>query len=56
DAVIVTCAARDVPDPLFAQLKEGGRMVIPVDRTEGAQALLALRKVSVFVIWGKWTE
>jgi protein-L-isoaspartate(D-aspartate) O-methyltransferase len=46
DAVIVTCAARDVPDPLFAQLKAGGRMVIPVDRTEGAQALLALRKVN----------
>ena len=45
DAVIVTCAAHHVPEPLFAQLKEGGRMVIPVDRTEGAQTLLAIRKV-----------
>jgi len=45
DAIIVTCAARQVPEPLFAQLKEGGRMVIPVDESEGAQTLLAVRKV-----------
>lgn len=30
DAIIVTCAPPDVPPPLFGQLKEGGRMVIPV--------------------------
>jgi len=45
DAIIVTCAARQVPEPLFVQLKEGGRMVIPVDEIEGAQTLLAVRKV-----------
>lgn len=30
DAIIVTCAPQDVPPPLVAQLKEGGRMVIPL--------------------------
>jgi protein-L-isoaspartate(D-aspartate) O-methyltransferase len=30
DAVIVTCAPEKVPAPLVEQLKEGGRMVIPV--------------------------
>jgi protein-L-isoaspartate(D-aspartate) O-methyltransferase len=30
DVIIVTCAIDHVPDPLIAQLKEGGRMMIPV--------------------------
>ncbi len=30
DAIIVTCAPTKVPPPLIAQLKEGGRMVIPI--------------------------
>src|SRR4051794_5830786 len=30
DAVIVTCAPEHVPAPLVEQLKEGGRMVIPL--------------------------
>ena len=30
DGIIVTCAPDHVPDPLREQLKEGGRMVIPV--------------------------
>ena len=30
DAVIVTCAPEKVPAPLVEQLKEGGRMVIPL--------------------------
>jgi len=30
DAVIVTCAPENVPAPLVEQLKEGGRMVIPL--------------------------
>jgi protein-L-isoaspartate(D-aspartate) O-methyltransferase len=30
DAIIVTCAPQKIPQPLFDQLKEGGRMVIPL--------------------------
>jgi protein-L-isoaspartate(D-aspartate) O-methyltransferase len=32
DAVTVTCAPDHVPQPLNDQLKEGGRMIIPVGR------------------------
>lgn len=43
DRVIVTAAAPDVPDPLFAQMKEGGIMVIPIGgRWE--QDLVSVRK------------
>ena len=30
DAIIVTCAPANIPDPLKKQLKEGGKMIIPV--------------------------
>jgi len=30
DGIIVTAASPDIPQPLFEQLKEGGRMLIPV--------------------------
>jgi protein-L-isoaspartate(D-aspartate) O-methyltransferase len=30
DAIIVTCSPEKVPQPLIDQLKEGGRMIIPV--------------------------
>ena len=30
DAIIVTCAPESVPQPLIDQLKDGGRMIIPI--------------------------
>ena len=30
DKIIVTCSPEDIPQPLVVQLREGGRMVIPV--------------------------
>ena len=44
DAILVTCAPESVPKALTDQLREGGRMVIPVGGRE-AQELVLLRKV-----------
>ena len=33
DAILVTAAARKVPQPLLSQLKVGGRLIIPVGRS-----------------------
>jgi protein-L-isoaspartate(D-aspartate) O-methyltransferase len=40
DAVIVTCAPERVPEPLTQQLKEGGRMIIPVGGRRGQELYL----------------
>jgi protein-L-isoaspartate(D-aspartate) O-methyltransferase len=44
DAIIVTCAPDHIPQPLIQQLKDGGRLVIPVGPPGGYQSLWQLRK------------
>jgi len=44
DAIIVTCAPAEVPAALVAQLKEGGRFILPLGGRLG-QRLVILRKV-----------
>ena len=40
DAVIVTCAPEDIPAPLVEQLKEGGRIIIPVGGRDEVQKMV----------------
>jgi protein-L-isoaspartate(D-aspartate) O-methyltransferase len=40
DAIIVTCAPEHVPQPLVEQLRDGGRMIIPVGGFENQQLYL----------------
>jgi protein-L-isoaspartate(D-aspartate) O-methyltransferase len=43
DAIIVTCAPSDIPKPLENQLKEGGKMIIPLGGSI-VQELILLEK------------
>jgi len=45
DAILVTAAPERVPGPLLAQLKTGGRMVIPVGAQNRTQSLQVLEKL-----------
>ena len=45
DAIIVTCAANHIPPPLTKQLKEGGRLIIPLGSTLFHQTLTLITKV-----------
>jgi len=45
DAIIITCAASRVPPPLFDQLKEGGRLIVPLGETNEVQILTLVTKV-----------
>ncbi len=44
DAIVVTAAAEHVPPPLIEQLKEGGRMIIPVGSPFFTQTLMLIEK------------
>ena len=44
DAIVVTAAAEHIPPPLIEQLKEGGRMIIPVGSPFIVQQLMLVEK------------
>ena len=44
DAIIVTAAAEFVPPPLIEQLKEGGKIVIPIGSPFMNQMLMLIEK------------
>ncbi len=44
DAIVVTAAAEYIPPPLIEQLKEGGKMVIPVGSPFRVQTLILVEK------------
>ena len=44
DRIIVTCAPEEVPEPLINQLKNGGKIVIPLGPQDQMQFLVVLKK------------
>ena len=44
DAIIGTCVAGEVPPPLIEQLKNGGRLVIPLGEEDSVQYLMRIEK------------
>jgi len=44
DAIMVTAGAESIPQPLLDQLKEGGRMIIPVGSSSYTQYLVLVEK------------
>lgn len=48
DAILVAAAAPSVPEPLLAQLAEGGRMVVPVGDVENQELRLIERSHDTF--------
>jgi len=50
DAIIVTCAPTDIPQPLVDQLAEGGKMIIPVgERSNQILYLLEKRNSKIII-------
>ncbi len=45
DAIIITAAANHIPPPLIEQLKEGGRLIIPLASPSGFQTLTLVTKI-----------
>jgi protein-L-isoaspartate(D-aspartate) O-methyltransferase len=46
DAIVITAAAEEIPAPLVAQLREGGKLVIPVGSPYDIQTLVLGQKLN----------
>ncbi len=46
DAILVTAAPEEIPEPLIRQLKPGGKLVIPLGSQIGFQSLIVVEKDS----------
>lgn len=46
DAIILTCEAEKVPPKLAGQLKEGGKMIMPLGETYSIQTLVVITKTN----------
>lgn len=46
DAILLTAAAEKVPEPLWRQLREQGRLVMPLGREDQRQRLVRVRKIA----------
>jgi protein-L-isoaspartate(D-aspartate) O-methyltransferase len=44
DAVIITCATAEVPPQIFRQVREGGRIVLPLGNPSTYQTLCVITK------------
>ncbi len=53
DKIIVTCGAREIPKPLVEQLKEGGRIVIPVGSGLYQELILGIKRRDRLVMENK---
>ncbi len=51
DRIIITAASEDVPPMLVEQLKVGGKMVVPVERSEMDQRLLKIDKTQAGLVY-----
>ncbi len=51
DAIVVTAAARQVPEALLDQLADGGRLIVPVGRSSRDQMLIRLRRCGERIDW-----
>jgi protein-L-isoaspartate(D-aspartate) O-methyltransferase len=49
DAILVSAGAPTVPEPLLGQLREGGRLVVPVGSPEQQDLLLVTKQAGSFV-------
>lgn len=46
DAILVTAAAEQIPPPLIEQLRDGGRLIIPVGTASRTQQLVLVEKIN----------